>query len=225
MEEPKFRHELKYHINTSDWMQLRSRLKHLAAPDENAGPNGSYKIRSLYFDNYSDKAIVEKLAGVKRREKFRLRYYGEDTGFIRLEKKMKNGLLAKKLQQEISGQSCEALLQGKMQKPDDKTCLLAELCIKMQTQQLRPAAIVDYEREAYIYPPGNVRITIDSNIRTSSHTGGFLNPESVTVPAANAIVLEVKFDEFLPDIMRGAVQLGGRGQTEFSKYVVSRLAT
>lgn len=226
MEELKYRHELKHYISFSDWMQLRSRLRVLAKLDENAGPEGGYKIRSLYFDNYRDKAVVEKLAGVSRREKFRLRYYGEDTGFVRLEKKSKVKRLVAKQQAVLGAEECERLLRGELEVlKNSGNPLLLELYEKMHTQQLRPRSIVDYYREAYVYGPGNVRITVDSNIRTSEQVGGFLNPKSITVPVANAIVLEVKYDEFLPDIMRDAVQLGDRRETEFSKYVVARLIT
>ena len=119
---------------------------------------------------------------------------------------------------------CAALLRGNP-KPllAGQHPVTGELYSKMQTQQLRPRTIVDYTREAFIYKAGNVRITVDSNIRMSDHVTDFLNPDCVTIPAAAGIILEVKFDEFLPDIIRDAVQLGDRRETEFSKYVVSRL--
>lgn len=226
MGEPNFRHELKYMINMADWMCLRARLKQLAQPDENAGQDGSYQVRSLYFDNYRDKAVVEKLMGANQREKFRLRYYGGDAGFIRLEKKSKRKRLTSKQGAAIGAGACEALLAG-----DGRVLaqanepLLMELYAKLQTQQLRPKMIVDYRREAYVYPPGNVRITIDSNVRMTDQVQNFLQPGCVTIPSAGGIVLEVKYDAFLPGVMRDAVQLGSRCETEFSKYVVGRLAT
>ncbi|MDL2324202.1 polyphosphate polymerase domain-containing protein [Ruminococcaceae bacterium OttesenSCG-928-A16] len=224
MEQPKFRHELKYSINMADWLQLRSRLRLLAKPDENAGAEGSYTIRSLYFDNYADKAVTEKLAGVSRREKFRLRYYNGDISFIKLEKKSKVKSLINKQAAGVSATQCAALLKGQTAfLLQSNQPLLCELYEKMQSQQLRPKIIVDYEREAYVYAPGNVRVTIDSNIRTSNHVNQFLNPGNVTMPAAAATILEVKFDEFLPDIIRDIIQLKNRSSTEFSKYVVTRL--
>ncbi len=226
MHETKFRHELKHYINYSDWMQLRGRLKHLAKPDENTGPTGGYMVRSLYFDNYRDKAVTEKLMGASRREKFRFRYYQEDDSFIRLEKKSKLKRLVGKETVELSATECTDILNGDYgMLMDTSHPLLAELYTKIVTQQLRPRTIVDYHREAYVYKPGNVRITIDSNIRTSEHVHDFLDPKCVTIPSANIVLLEIKFDEFLPDIMRDAVQIGDRRETEFSKYIVSRLVT
>lgn len=92
----KFRHELKYAVHIADYYLLRNRIKFLMQADPNAGENGTYIIRSLYFDNPEDKALREKLDGVSKREKFRIRMYNGDEGFIRLEKKSKqNGLNSK----------------------------------------------------------------------------------------------------------------------------------
>ncbi|MCL2888967.1 MAG: polyphosphate polymerase domain-containing protein [Eggerthellaceae bacterium] len=218
------RHELKHQINVADYMQLRSRLRLLMQPDENAGEDGGYRVRSLYFDSYSDKAVVEKLSGLSRREKFRLRYYGDDTSFIRLEKKSKANRLCYKESTPITAQCCEALLAGdysSLKVPENP--LLMELYSKLRYQNLRPRNIVEYHREAYKYRPGNVRVTLDSNIRTSNNIAGFLDPRLVTIPASGAIVLEIKYDGFLPDIIRDILQISWRNQTEYSKYVVARL--
>jgi hypothetical protein len=218
------RHELKYHINASDYAQLRARLRAVAKPDENAGDDGVYIVRSLYFDNYSDKAVVEKLSGLSRREKYRLRYYNDDTSFIRLERKSKANRLSYKENAAITVEQCTALLAGEyecLKIPD--TPLLMELYTKIRYQNLRPRSIMEYHREAYKYNAGNVRVTFDSDIRTSNSVGGFLNPNITTIPAANTIILEIKYDGFIPDIIRDILQIGWRNQTEFSKYVVGRL--
>ena len=73
-----FRHELKHEINLSDMYAIRQRLRTVMRLDENA-VNGNYFIRSLYFDNLSDKALREKLDGINCREKFRIRYYNYNT--------------------------------------------------------------------------------------------------------------------------------------------------
>jgi hypothetical protein len=179
----------------------------------------------MYFDNYSDKAIVEKLSGQSRREKFRLRYYNGDASFIRLEKKSKANRLCYKESATVTAEQCAALLMGDTSwlcDPDKP--LFMELYAKMRFQNLRPRNIVDYHREAYVYRAGNVRITFDSNIRTSNSVAGFLLSELVTIPATPSIIMEIKYDGFLPDIIRDLVQIGWRNETEFSKYVVARLA-
>ncbi|MGB4313059.1 MAG: polyphosphate polymerase domain-containing protein [Natronincolaceae bacterium] len=220
----KARHEHKMYINISDYMGLTSKLKHIARPDSNSTDDGGYKVRSLYFDNYSDKAVVEKLSGVNRREKFRIRLYNDDSSFIRLEKKSKLNRLCYKESTTLTKEQCEMLLNGDYNVLKDEQKLLSvELYTKMHYQNLRPRTIVDYKREAYVYPIGNVRITFDKNIRTSNNIYGFFNPELVTIPATNAIILEIKYDGFVPEIIRQILRMDSRNETEFSKYVVSRL--
>lgn len=218
------RHELKYYINSADYAQLCARLRTVAKLDKNADVDGKYTIQSLYFDNYTDKAVIEKLSGLSRREKFRLRYYNTDTSFIKLEKKSKVNRLCYKESATITKEQCIALLEGNydvLKVPE--VPLLMELYTKIHYQNLRPRSIVNYNREAYVYHAGNARITFDSQIKTSNNVMGFLNPELAAIPTANSIILEVKYDGFLPDIIRDIVQIGWRNQTEFSKYVVARL--
>ena len=218
------RHEYKYYINPSDYAQLRSRLRAIAKRDKNTDENGGYKIRSLYLDNYADKLVSEKLAGVSRREKFRIRYYNNNIDFIRLEKKSKSNKLIYKESAILTKEQCSEILSGKYEcLKTENVPLLTELYTKIHYQNLRAKSIIDYDREVYIYPAGNVRVTIDSRIRMSSNVSGFLNPDLVMIPAANAIILEVKYDGFIPDVMRDILQINQRSRTEFSKYVVSRL--
>lgn len=218
------RHEYKHRISYPDYVQLRSRLKYIMKPDENAAEEGGYRVRSLYFDNYSDKAVVEKLAGLSRREKFRIRLYNDDASLIRLEKKSKVNRLCYKESAVLSAEQCNELLSGRFDVLRIPECLLCmELYAKMQFQSLRPRTIVDYRREAYVYRAGNVRVTFDSDIRMSNQVGGLLAPGLVTIPSAKGIVLEIKYDGFIPEMIRELVQVGDRCETEFSKYAVSRL--
>ncbi len=220
----KYRHEWKHRISPAQRLELRQRLSAVAQADSHA-VNGLYHIRSLYFDNLRDKALCEKLDGVNMREKFRLRYYNGDPSLIRLEKKSKlNGLCAKESAM-LSPAQAEALISGDLAwMMDSGQPLIQELYSKMLSQGLRPKTIVDYTREAYVYPPGNVRVTMDYDIRSGSNPSAFLSPASLTLPAGDgAIILEVKWDEFLPDIIRDAVQLTGCRTEAFSKYAVCRI--
>ncbi|MCM1124381.1 MAG: polyphosphate polymerase domain-containing protein [Eubacterium sp.] len=219
-----YRHEWKHEINLSDMVTLRSRLRAVALTDSHA-INGIYEIRSLYFDDLSDKALREKLDGVNHREKFRLRYYNKDTSLIHLEKKSKHNGLGTKENATVTKEEAQAIIDGdyewmaKSQYP-----LIKELYAKITTQQLRPKTIVDYTREPYIFPAGNVRITMDYHIRTGLKCTDFLNPDCVTIPASNApIILEVKWDAYLPDIIRDIIQLEGRHSCAFSKYATCRV--
>lgn len=214
-----YRHEVKHVINTADMYILRQRLKAVMQPDPHA-ENGVYRIRSLYFDNASDKALREKTDGVNEREKFRIRLYNGDTSFICLEKKSKKNDLCAKTGAVITAEETEKIISGELSwMADDDRRLVSELYIKMKTEGLRPKTIVDYTREPFVFAPGNVRVTLDCNIRTGLTCTDILSPDVLTAPAGDpAIVLEVKWDGFLPDIIRDAVQLDSRRSSAFSKY-------
>lgn len=224
MTESRGRHELKHYINYSDVLQLRKKLPFVASPDKNAVGENGYRVKSLYFDNYNDKALKEKINGVNEREKFRLRLYNNDLSFIRLEKKSKRKGICFKESATITAKECRRLLDGDiatLKESGNPLCL--ELYAKMYYQQLRAKNIVDYRREAFIYPVGNVRVTLDYDIRTSNNTYDFLEPELVPIPINGVYILEVKYDSFLPEIIRGMVSLSNRRSTAFSKYAVTRI--
>ena len=218
------RHELKHRINLREDLVLSQRLKKLFPHDKNAGPGGTYRVTSLYFDTPYDSALREKIDGVNRREKFRLRYYGEDTGFLRLEKKIKVNGLCGKQSARLTREEGELLLKGDFQFLLQKDSpLLLELYSKMQGRLLRPKTIVCYDREAFLYEPGNVRVTIDRNLRSGLSSTDFFDLTKIPVPVSDGTaVLEVKYDEFLPEIVRLAVQTPDRRSSAYSKYAVCR---
>lgn len=219
-----FRHEWKHEINASDVIALRQRLRAVARPDPHAA-GGRYLIRSLYFDTLSDRALRDKLDGINRREKFRIRYYNGDKSLIHLEKKSKWNGLGSKEKAPLTAAEARDIADGRLDwMPSSGRPLVQELYCKMKSGGLRPKTIVDYTREPFVYLPGNVRVTLDYDIRTGLGCTDFLNPDCVTVPAGNApIILEVKWDEFLPGIIRDAVQLSGRRVSSFSKYAQCRI--
>lgn len=220
-----YRHEWKHVISRSDLYAIRARLRAVAQPDPHA-IHGKYLIRSLYFDNLNDKALREKLDGVNMREKFRIRYYnGDPTQVMHLEKKSKRGGLGVKFSAPLSVAQARAILNGDLGwMMDSPHSLIRELYCKIRYQGLRPKTIVDYTREPFVFRPGNVRVTFDYNIRTGLRCTDFLDPNRVTVPAGDApVILEVKWDEYLPSIIRDCVQTPGRRVTAFSKYAQCRI--
>ena len=220
----KLRHEWKHRINAQDDLVLAARLRNLFPHDKHADSHGSYRVSSLYFDTPYDKALRQKLDGVNEREKFRLRYYGIDTSFIRLEKKFKRNGLCGKRSVRVTEEEIQKILAGEIGfLLDGGHPLLVEFYSKLRGQLLAPKTIVTYDREAFLYGPGNVRITLDRNLRSGLGRTDFLDPHGYHVPMGEGItVLEVKYDAFLPEIVRMAVQVPDRRASAYSKYAVCR---
>lgn len=219
-----YRNEWKYVISYSDLLVLRQRLSAVMKIDKHA-INGKYRTCSLYFETPTDTALREKMDGVSRREKFRIRYYNQDTSVIYLEKKSKVAGFGNKQKAKLTEQQVMQILEGDIhwmllsEEP-----LIQELYCKMNTKRLYPKTVVEYTREPFVYAPGNVRVTLDYDIRTSLNCKEFLSKEAVKMPAGESpIILEVKWDVFLPDCIRSAVQLEGRRVTAFSKYAQCRI--
>lgn len=222
----RYRHELKFGISYTDYLAMRGRLSKVMQPDPHADRDGRYRIRSVYFDNSDDKALMEKINGIARREKFRIRYYNDELSYISLEKKMKINDLCLKYDAPISEEECRKILAGDVAFMKDHTEeLVRELYAKMSYQRLKPRVLVSYVREPYIYRPGNVRVTFDSQIRTSLFTSDFLNSEVSDISATDSpgdMLLEVKYDAFLPEIIQDMIQVNSMRQQAFSKYGACR---
>ena len=220
----KFRHEWKHIINASDRIAIRQRMNAVARSDPHA-TDGKYRIRSLYFDDMQDTALREKIDGTDNREKFRIRYYNDDLSLIKLEKKSKIHGLCNKRSAKLTAEEAQSIVDGQIDwMKDCDRPLVQELYTKMKDSGLKPKTIVDYIREPFIFDPGNVRVTIDYDLRTGLNNTDFLNQDCPMIPASDApIILEVKWDEFLPDIIRHAVDLRGRRETAFSKYAACRM--
>ena len=218
------RHEWKHEIRFADILALRSGLKAVMSPDPHA-VNGRYEVRSLYFDSPADQAFLDKVNGVDRREKFRIRYYNGDPSFVVLEKKSKRNGLCTKVQERMFLGEARAASDGNLEKlAGCSRELMQELYCKMCCQGLRPKTIVDYTREPFIYEPGNVRVTLDYHIRTGIHCIDFLDPDCMMVPVRDApMILEVKWDAFLPSVIREIIQIPGTHSAAFSKYAACRI--
>ena len=219
-----FRHEVKHELSNLDILILRQRLKAVMMPDSHA-KNGKYDIRSLYFDNLDDKALREKLDGVLIREKYRIRLYNHDTSVIHLERKFKRGGLGYKDSALLTPDQAQQIANGDIRWMAESTDEVILGCYsRIRNEGLAAKVIVDYTREPFVFGPGNVRVTLDYNIRTALRCTDFLNPHCTTGPVPNSpCVLEVKWSGYLPDVIRDMVQLGDRHSTAYSKYAASRM--
>lgn len=219
-----FRHEVKHEINAMDMLVLRQRLSAVMKRDPHV-VGGMYEIRSLYFDNVDDKALHEKIDGVNIREKYRIRLYNRDSSIIHLERKFKHGGLGYKDSAALTAEQAQRIVKGDIQwLAESGNEVLVGFYSRLRNEGLKPKVIVDYTREPFIYGPGNVRVTLDYNIRSGLNCIDFLNPKCVTIPVKNTPnILEVKWDNFLPDIIRDAIQLGSRRSSAYSKFAACRM--
>ena len=227
-ERNRFRHEFKYIISALEISEIKNKLNHLIPVDKHAGPDGIYSIRSLYFDDYDDRCLRENEDGTDPREKFRIRIYNHSDERINLECKRKERGKTHKTSCRLTREQTEALMQGKIL-PDiaSQPPLLQKLTMLMLTRRMRPVVIVEYDRFPYVYKNGNVRITLDTNIRSSSAVEQFLEEQIPTRPVLGVghQLLEVKYDEYLPDFIYRSLQLHSLRQTAFSKYYICRKYT
>ena len=212
------RHEIKYTVGLREAELLKHRLGALLRPDPHAGPDGSYFIRSLYFDDPDFTAYREKLDGVKERTKYRIRFYNMDDKVIFLEKKSKDGDMTGKDSARLSRAGAEAFLMGDDRLPRLKG-LPGELG-RLRQGAWRPVVIVDYDRWAFTYPVANVRVTVDANVRTCPYKTDLFDPKLLTVPVLDEgeAVLEVKYDAFLPAPVRELLHGVTKQRCAVSKY-------
>ena len=224
-ENPKYRHELKYVVSGGELELLKNRINHLLLPDIHSDAGGMYSIRSLYFDDYNNRCFYENENGTDPREKFRIRIYNHSTERIMLECKRKEHGKTLKSSCKLTLEQTKALMSGATL-PDiaGQSPLLRKLTLQMLTQRLHPVVIVEYDRIPYVYKDGNVRVTMDMNISSSRAVQSFLDdtiPKRPIMPLGQQI-LEVKYDEFLPDFIYRNLQLNNLKQTAFSKYYLCR---
>ncbi len=221
----KFRHELKYIVGRGELLLIQNRIDHLLLRDSHAGSAGMYNVRSLYFDDYYNRCFYENENGTDPREKFRIRIYNRSSERIALECKRKEQGKTLKTSCCLTIEQTRLLMRGEVLSDIEKQPpLLQKLTCEMLTRRLHPVVIVDYDRVPYIYKNGNVRITLDTNISSSTAIDRFLDehiPKRPVMPIGHSL-LEVKYDEYLPDFIYHNLQLQNLKQTAFSKYYICR---
>ena len=222
---PRWRHEYKYVIDAMQEGILTVKAGGVLTRDPHVREDGTYLIRSLYFDDIHDSCLAENLSGSDPRSKFRIRYYNDDTGRISLEKKSKKRGMCLKESCRLTADECRMLMNGRIpviteDMPDRKKSLLTEV----QLRGLVPKTIVTYERIPFIYSAGNVRVTFDRKITSSKNTDRFLSGDYVQRPILQKghSILEVKWDEVMPKHINETLHLNGLEWTAFSKYYMCR---
>lgn len=219
--------EDKYCCSEQELTLLQRRLEVVLASDSHQASPLGYKVTSVYFDDYQDSKLGDNISGVSHRNKYRIRIYNDSFDTIKLEVKYKAYNRVDKLSRTIDYHTMEQLIRGRCvedpQPGSHNPVTLFNLSIRQEL--LRPKVIVEYDRKAFVYPAGNVRITLDRNVRRSRDLERFLegnrgvyNP----VPRFDR-VLEVKYDSFLPEFIGGLLETGNLNQSSYSKYGMSRM--
>ena len=223
----KYRNEWKYICSDWDLKLLENRLSGVLEKDKHAGDDGSYAVRSLYFDDYSNTCAKQNAASLPERYKWRIRYYGGGTSkHIHLEFKRKHNGQGIKKSCKISEAECKKILNGEIMEVFWSTGedLLKQFCIAVMTRRFEPKAIIDYDRTAYVEPTTNIRVTIDRNISASKEFDKFLSGKYIKIPlqGKDQHVLEVKFDDIMPSHLQRIINAYERKPASFSKYYYGR---
>ena len=217
-----FRHELKYRITTTQRDIISAQLECFLQRDAHV-ENGRYTIRSLYFDDRANSAYEEKLMGAANRKKYRIRCYNYSDRTIRLECKNKQGNYIYKEAADLSCDETERILAGDyayiVNRAEPVCKCFYDQCM---TNQMRPRVIVDYERIPYVFLPGDVRITFDSNIREGVLVDSLFDAglPVFDVMDPNELIMEVKYTLFLPEFIRDILTAQEAVQEAASKYVM-----
>lgn len=223
----KFRNELKYVCSEGELQTILARIRHLCRLDSHVDEQGVYGIRSVYFDDIWDSCLKENENGNDPREKFRIRIYNAEDSRITLECKKKQRTMTRKESCRLTRQQYDRIVAGTYLPTDEDAPLLRRFAVQLHSRRLRPKVIVAYERTPFVYALGNVRITFDRNIGSTTNIAGFFDKALPLRPVMNAgeHVLEVKYDEFLPEYLYGVLNLGNLRQAAFSKYALCRKHT
>lgn len=214
-----YRNEYKYLLSDTDALVLRNRIQNLIPLDSHSGNDGYYLIRSLYFDDQQNSCYYQGEDGVDYRNKYRIRYYNNDTSRIILEKKSKTHGMTKKVSVRISEEECRLFMKGEYGGNAN------DLVIDLKNRCYKPKVIVSYRRRAYIYTLGNVRITFDYDLTSSNMVENFLHPEKLSerpIFPIGSSLLEVKWDGFMPEFIKSVLDINSIQWTSFSKYYLCR---
>jgi hypothetical protein len=220
------RQETKYFVTSSELFVLRSLLQNLMDLDTHANKSAkTYKVTSLYFETINDSDLDEKLDGINERAKYRLRMYNRDPSLIKLEIKKKNGFVIQKDSIIIDRQTAYELMHGKfcelLSKSHDTLSAIYPI---FRVNGYRPSVIVEYDREAYVLPYGNIRFSFDENLVTFGSPRQFLELSGKGTPVFDEKVhiLEVKSSIGIPTHLKNILSQIRAIRSSASKYTFGR---
>lgn len=219
------RKEIKYRISLSEAYSLQQKLEKIMDADPHNGAEG-YKIRSLYFDSLNDAALKEVLDGVEEKRKLRLRIYNAEIEKVKLEYKCKSDTNGIKKVIKLNAEQAAKMMGGDYGFLEEMDSDLArKIYLRLLSGFYLPRSIVEYRRHAYFYEVGDTRVTLDTEIKGTTMVDSFLEEEIFTFPLLplDVVVLELKYNDFLPCFIKNLTKEIDRLPRANSKYVLSRL--
>ena len=225
MDAIEYRYELKYELNATVAEMLKHQLKCLMGQDPHSVCDEySYDIRSLYFDDPDSTAYFEKLNGDKFRKKYRMRMYNGDDSVINMECKYKHENMTYKRSCRLTREAADAIIDGRYSSIVTKNAFLQQFLAEAQSSHLKPSVIVDYRRLALTYPVSEVRITFDYQLRSGVYSDRFFDKDIPTLSLLrdDQVVLEVKFNEYLPDHLSQVLSSVPTLREAVSKFALCR---
>ncbi|MCE1255799.1 MAG: polyphosphate polymerase domain-containing protein [Anaerolineae bacterium] len=223
-----YRQELKYLINEADVTLMRLRLSSFMKKDEHINADGNYTVRSLYFDDYYNSAYNEKYMGALDRQKYRIRFYNYLDSFVQLERKTKWNSYIDKQTSQIKKEDVLEVINNRFSNllnySNDLQKIFYFECL---SNVMRPRVIVDYEREPFVFDHGNVRVTFDLNVRAAIGSTDVFDQDLPTIPLLERgqAIMEVKYTEFLPNLIRNILPPQASNFIAVSKYILGCDAT
>jgi len=220
----RLRHEHKYYLHQHEYLTLRSRVSRLLSMDKHSIDSDGYVIRSLYFDGVHDQALYDKQDGIFSREKYRIRTYNNSDETIKLERKSKYGEYVSKESAALTREQYERIMIGDYDCLQGEEPLIHDFRFALVHRGFRPAVIVQYTREAYVYDLGDVRVTFDKKLSAVVNGFHLFDDFGVALDVLQdaRTIMELKYNQFLPESVRQLVQPGGHQRSTISKYVLCR---
>jgi hypothetical protein len=220
------RQENKYFVSDASLAFLRSQLQHLMMTDVNTDEErNSYTVSSMYLDSFEESNLDDKLAGIKDRKKYRLRIYNRRDDVIKFEVKKKSGVVIDKHSTRINLQIANNICRARFLKDDEIDIpLLEQTYPVLKANHYRPAVVVEYEREAFFLPYGNIRVTFDKNLRLFHNCSSFLSLSGYGIPVFDTKIhiLEVKSSIGIPRHIKNVLRCVTASRVAASKYTLCR---
>lgn len=197
-------------------------------------PDKQYTVRSIYFDTRRLDYYHDKLAGLRRRKKLRIRGYDELTNdsLVFLEIKRKNGPTINKSRAPINfSDHINFIREGNPNKyreifdsVDNGYQDAKNFLYHLYTANLVPTIKIIYEREALFYRfHHNLRLTIDKNLRSSLIVDSerLFEEENIRYGLPSKAIFEVKVYGEIPVWLQHIIAGFKLQQEALSKYTIS----